>query len=71
MGAVASDYRVEEHTVPADAEGLGEDREITVRCYTPTSRDCGDGGFPLLVWFHGGGELTRELGRRTPLNVVL
>ncbi|KAI0326104.1 hypothetical protein GY45DRAFT_1348526 [Cubamyces sp. BRFM 1775] len=57
----ASDYRVEEHTVPADAGGPGEDREITVRCYTPTSRDGGDGGFPLLVWFHGGGFVAGDL----------
>ena len=37
--------RVEDRTIP------GPDGEIPVRVYTPS----GDGPFPILVYFHGGG----------------
>ncbi|KAI0659767.1 alpha/beta hydrolase fold-domain-containing protein [Cubamyces menziesii] len=56
----ASEYLVAEHAVRVDAEG--EDGHITVRSYTPTSRDNQpEGGFPLLVWYHGGGFVAGDL----------
>ena len=45
-----SDYRVEERTVPV------EGGEILVRCIFPTAAG---GPFPLLVWYHGGGNVQR------------
>ncbi|KAH9888111.1 alpha/beta hydrolase fold-domain-containing protein [Cubamyces lactineus] len=57
----ASEYRVEEHLVRVDGDGAGEDGHITVRCYTPTPHDNRQAGFPLLVWYHGGGFVAGDL----------
>ena len=43
--------RVEDRTIP------GPDSELPVRIYTPE----GDGPFPILAWFHGGGWVVGDL----------
>ena len=45
LGPVEDVARVEEHQVPVEAG------QISIRCYTPA----GQGPFPALVFFHGGG----------------
>jgi acetyl esterase len=43
--------KVEDCTIP------GPDGEVPVRIYTPE----GNGPFPVLVWFHGGGWVVGDL----------
>lgn len=44
-----SAYRVQDRQIAVEAG------EITVRCIQPVPRDDESGGFPVLVWMHGGG----------------
>ncbi|KAH9915637.1 Alpha/Beta hydrolase protein [Amylocystis lapponica] len=44
-----TEYNVHEHQVGVDGG------DITVRCVVPTPTGGEENGFPLLVWFHGGG----------------
>ena len=43
--------KVEDRTIP------GPDSDVPVRIYTPE----GDGPFPILAWFHGGGWVVGDL----------
>ena len=43
--------KVDDSTIP------GPDGQVPVRIYTPD----GDGPFPVLVWFHGGGWVVGDL----------
>ncbi|KAJ7800620.1 Alpha/Beta hydrolase protein [Mycena olivaceomarginata] len=50
-----SAYRVTEDQVPVDGG------KIAVRCIEPVPQDDETAGFPLLVWFHGGGWISGDL----------
>lgn len=52
LGPVEEVARVADHRVPVDGGEMG------VRCYTPG----GDGPFPVLVYFHGGGWVIGDIG---------
>ena len=46
-----SEYKVEDRQIPVDGG------EIAVRCVFPTpSEDRNQGPYPILVWYHGGGD---------------
>ena len=59
-----SEYKVEDHTIPVESV------DILVRCVTPNPSEEGNQGpYPLLIWYHGGGNiLSRGLNLIQVLN---